>query len=175
MPVKVHTSKVLCYIVRDDQLLVFRHADYDLEHVGIQVPAGSIRPGESPEDAALREAHEETGLSQFSVARWTTSAGTLSREPAWLAKAWSRWSGWLTGSSRSSGKPRADSAGSRPGGSEDRSNRMSHTDSEAPRYPPRSPCQSSSFTPGVTPLLTSCRADAYAKESRVTHPDEVRR
>src|SRR6476620_4342492 len=28
---------------------------------------------------------------------------------------------------------------------------------------------------GVTPLLTSCRADAYAKESRVTHPDEVHR
>ena len=34
MPAKVHTSKVLCYIVRDGQLLVFRHADYDLEHVG---------------------------------------------------------------------------------------------------------------------------------------------
>ena len=68
MPVKVHKSKVLCYIVRDDQLLVFRHADYNLEHVGIQVPAGSIRHQESPEDAALREAHEETGLSQFSVA-----------------------------------------------------------------------------------------------------------
>ena len=60
---------MLCYIVRDDELLVFRHADYDLEHVGIQVPAGSIRHGESPEDAALREAREETGLSQFSVAR----------------------------------------------------------------------------------------------------------
>jgi len=67
MPTKVHTSKVLCYIVRDGQLLVFRHADYDLEHVGIQVPAGSIRHGESPEDAALREAREETGLSQFSI------------------------------------------------------------------------------------------------------------
>ena len=60
---------MLCYIVRDGQLLVFRHADYDLEHVGIQIPAGSIRHGESPEDAALREAREETGLSQFSIAR----------------------------------------------------------------------------------------------------------
>jgi 8-oxo-dGTP pyrophosphatase MutT (NUDIX family) len=69
MPGKVHTSKVLCYIVRDDQLLVFRHADYDPEHVGIQVPAGSMRHGESPEDAALREAREETGLRQFSIAR----------------------------------------------------------------------------------------------------------
>src|SRR5262249_19264810 len=69
MSAKAHTSKVLCYIVRDGQLLVFRHADYDLEHVGIQIPAGSIRHGESPEDAALREAREETGLSQFSIAR----------------------------------------------------------------------------------------------------------
>jgi 8-oxo-dGTP pyrophosphatase MutT (NUDIX family) len=69
MSAKVHTSKVLCYIVRNDQLLVFRHADYDLEHVGIQIPAGSIRHGESPEAAALREAREETGLSQFSITR----------------------------------------------------------------------------------------------------------
>ena len=43
MPDKINASKVLCYIVRDGQLLVFRHVDYDLEHVGIQVPAGSIR------------------------------------------------------------------------------------------------------------------------------------
>ena len=69
MPDKVNASKVVCYIVRDGQLLVFRHADYDLEHVGLQVLAGSIRPGESPEDAGLREAREETGLSQFSVVR----------------------------------------------------------------------------------------------------------
>jgi len=69
MSAKVHTSKVLCYIVREGQLLVFRHADYDLERVGIQIPAGSIRHGESPEDAVLREAREETGLSQFSIAR----------------------------------------------------------------------------------------------------------
>ena len=69
MPDKVNASKVVCYIVRDGQLLVFRHADYDLEHVGLQVPAGSIRPGESPEDAAVREAREETGLRQFSIVR----------------------------------------------------------------------------------------------------------
>jgi len=69
MSAKVHASKVLCYIVRDDQLLVFRHADYDLEHVGIQRPAGSIRHGESPEAAALREAREETGLTLFSIVR----------------------------------------------------------------------------------------------------------
>ncbi|PVD04479.1 NUDIX domain-containing protein [Streptomyces sp. CS014] len=62
-------QKVLCYIVRDEQLLVFRHADYSWEEVGVQVPAGSIREGETPEAAALREAGEETGLTGFRIIR----------------------------------------------------------------------------------------------------------
>ncbi|MFJ1707188.1 NUDIX domain-containing protein [Kitasatospora sp. NPDC088346] len=69
MAEKVTKEKVLVYVVRDDRLLVFRHTDYSYEEVGIQVPAGSIRPGETPEDAALREASEETGLSGFKIVR----------------------------------------------------------------------------------------------------------
>ncbi|MQY17045.1 NUDIX hydrolase [Nocardia macrotermitis] len=69
MPEKVVKEKVLVYVVRDGELLVFRHTDYSYEQVGIQVPAGSIRAGESPRDAALREAREETGLSGFKVLR----------------------------------------------------------------------------------------------------------
>jgi hypothetical protein len=49
MPARIQTSKALCYIVREDQLLVFRHTDYDLEHVGIQVPAGTIGPEDAPQ------------------------------------------------------------------------------------------------------------------------------
>lgn len=64
---KVTKDKVLCYVVRDGELLVFRHTDYSYEEVGIQVPAGSIRPGETPEAAALREAGEETGLKDFTI------------------------------------------------------------------------------------------------------------
>ncbi|GAA1096011.1 NUDIX hydrolase [Nocardiopsis metallicus] len=66
---KVTKDKVLCYIVRDGRLLVFRHTDYTYEEVGIQVPAGSIRDGETPEAAALREAREETGLKDFKIVR----------------------------------------------------------------------------------------------------------
>lgn len=69
MPEKVTKEKVLCYIVREGKLLVFRHTDYSYEEVGIQVPAGSIRPGETPEAAALREAGEETGLKNFTIVR----------------------------------------------------------------------------------------------------------
>jgi 8-oxo-dGTP pyrophosphatase MutT (NUDIX family) len=35
------------------------------EAVGIQVPGGTVRPNEPPEQAALREAREETGLQAF--------------------------------------------------------------------------------------------------------------
>ncbi|MEU0216563.1 NUDIX domain-containing protein [Streptomyces sp. NPDC006265] len=60
-------AKALCYIVRDGQLLVHRHVDFSWEEVGVQVPAGSIREGETPEAAALREAREETGLTDFKI------------------------------------------------------------------------------------------------------------
>lgn len=59
---KHHTQKVVCYIVHDDHLLVFRHRDVSAEIVGIQVPAGTIEAGETPAEAAAREGHEETGL-----------------------------------------------------------------------------------------------------------------
>lgn len=57
-------GKVTALIVRESplgtQLLLFQH-----QHAGIQIPAGTIEPGETPAAAALREATEETGLSEF--------------------------------------------------------------------------------------------------------------
>ena len=58
-------NKAVAYITRGDQLLVFSHPAFP--EAGIQVPAGTIEPGEAPEDAVLREAHEETGLSGLAV------------------------------------------------------------------------------------------------------------
>jgi 8-oxo-dGTP diphosphatase len=55
-------QRVLCYITRNGkEVLVFEHTE---EHpgAGIQVPGGGIEEGETPEQAALREAFEETGL-----------------------------------------------------------------------------------------------------------------
>ena len=64
MPTVKH--KAFAYITNGGRLLVFRHP---LEpEAGIQVPAGTIQPGEAPEAAALREAFEETGLPNLVLA-----------------------------------------------------------------------------------------------------------
>jgi 8-oxo-dGTP diphosphatase len=58
-------EKVVAYITHDDRLLVFRHTAFP--EAGIQVPAGTLEPGESPESAVLREALEETGLRGLKI------------------------------------------------------------------------------------------------------------
>ena len=55
------TRKAVVYATLGTRLLVFTHVDFP--EAGIQVPAGTIEPGERPRDAALREAMEETGLT----------------------------------------------------------------------------------------------------------------
>lgn len=52
--------KGFAYITRGTQLLVFEHID--IPAAGIQVPGGTIQPGETPLSGALREAQEETDL-----------------------------------------------------------------------------------------------------------------
>lgn len=54
-------QKAFAYITHQQKLLVFSHP-YEPDS-GIQVPAGTIEAGEAPDQAALREAYEETGLS----------------------------------------------------------------------------------------------------------------
>ena len=59
--------KAVAYVTRGDYLLVFRHVHSD---AGIQVPAGTLRPDESPDVGVLREAQEETGLDGLSIRRF---------------------------------------------------------------------------------------------------------
>ena len=62
-------QKVYGYILRStragSQLLVFQHVDFP--EAGIQVPGGTVEPGEAPIDAALREAQEETGMNGLAI------------------------------------------------------------------------------------------------------------
>ena len=56
-------EKAFAYITNRDRLLVFEHADFP--EAGLQVPAGTILREELPENAVVREAQEETGLTAF--------------------------------------------------------------------------------------------------------------
>ena len=58
-------AKVVVYLVDRGHLLVFVHPD--APEAGLQVPAGSVKPGEEPSEAALREVEEETGIRAGSV------------------------------------------------------------------------------------------------------------
>lgn len=55
---KVWRQKVLVYVTRGAaELLVFEH------HPGVpEVPAGGVEPGETPDQTAVRETQEESGL-----------------------------------------------------------------------------------------------------------------
>jgi len=63
-------QKALAYITRKasdgtHQLLVHVHRDFP--EAGIQVPAGTIEPDETPEEGCLREALEESGLKKLRI------------------------------------------------------------------------------------------------------------
>jgi ADP-ribose pyrophosphatase YjhB (NUDIX family) len=58
----------MAYITRGTDLLIFRHPDHP--EAGLQVPGGTIESGESPEDAVMREAREETGLPDLRLVRF---------------------------------------------------------------------------------------------------------
>ena len=57
-PVK---RKAFAYITSGRRILLLAHPDHPA--AGIQVPAGTMRDGEAPRDAILRDAFEETGLA----------------------------------------------------------------------------------------------------------------
>jgi 8-oxo-dGTP pyrophosphatase MutT (NUDIX family) len=61
-------KKVFAYIIRENKLLVFKHPDH--ADAGIQVPAGTVEENESLENAVIREASEETGLSNFKIEKY---------------------------------------------------------------------------------------------------------
>mgnify|MGYP000022790889 CR=1 FL=1 len=58
-------KKVVAYITNGQRLLVFTHPLSP--EAGIQVPAGTMQDVETPADAVLREAEEETGLADLEI------------------------------------------------------------------------------------------------------------
>jgi len=58
-------GKAYGYVVSDRRLLVFREPEFP--EVRIQVPGGTLEPGETPEVGAVRELTEELGRSDFAL------------------------------------------------------------------------------------------------------------
>ncbi|WP_407539413.1 NUDIX hydrolase [Deinococcus radiomollis] len=62
-------QRAVCYVTRgSDQVLVFEH-DEAANDSGVQLPAGGLERGETPAQAAAREAFEETGLLLHALPR----------------------------------------------------------------------------------------------------------
>jgi 8-oxo-dGTP pyrophosphatase MutT (NUDIX family) len=59
-------EKVTAFVTRETnhglELLLFKHP-----YAGIQIPAGTVEPDESPEKAVIREVQEETGLTELEI------------------------------------------------------------------------------------------------------------
>jgi 8-oxo-dGTP diphosphatase len=67
-PLAVIKRKAFAYIAHGQRLLVFSHPL--APDAGIQVPAGTMRDDEHSEDAVMREASEETGLTDLVLVRF---------------------------------------------------------------------------------------------------------
>jgi 8-oxo-dGTP pyrophosphatase MutT (NUDIX family) len=65
MPLLV--KKVYAYITHRGRLLVFAHPEHP--EAGLQVPGGTLEPGEHPAAGVQREAEEETGLAGLELVR----------------------------------------------------------------------------------------------------------
>ena len=68
------------YGEKHDQVVIIRQYRYPIDDFVYELPAGLMEPGENMEEAAIRELHEETGLTfhpikcdkMFTEARFTT-------------------------------------------------------------------------------------------------------
>lgn len=73
-------EKVTAFITRPSQdghdLLLFEHP-----HAGVQIPAGTVEDGETPVEAVVREAAEETGLSPSALSVRRCLGGSEERLP----------------------------------------------------------------------------------------------
>ena len=62
-------EKITAFVTRTSpngiDLLLFEHPN-----AGIQIPAGTVNPGETPAEAATREVAEETGLNDITISQY---------------------------------------------------------------------------------------------------------
>jgi 8-oxo-dGTP pyrophosphatase MutT (NUDIX family) len=79
--------KAYAYITHGERLLIFSHPDSP--EAGIQVPGGTVGDGEMADDAVLREATEETGLTDLCL------RALLGETEVWVPKLQQRHQRWF--------------------------------------------------------------------------------
>ncbi|BDP40447.1 DNA mismatch repair protein MutT [Deinococcus aetherius] len=86
VPVTLRSAGVVVLNERDEVLLVCEHkpGSRGLWHI----PAGGVEEGENPQDTAVREAYEETGLTVRPVKFLNTLLGRMPDGPLILRFAW---------------------------------------------------------------------------------------
>jgi putative (di)nucleoside polyphosphate hydrolase len=74
-----YVQKACAYVTRGgSEVLVFEGPDHD----GLQIPKGTVEPGETPREALYREVVEESGLATFGdVERLVTDVWTRRESP----------------------------------------------------------------------------------------------
>lgn len=80
---ETYVQKACAYLTRPSgDLLVFEGPD----HEGLQIPKGTVEPGETPREAVFREVAEESGLGAFGEVRRLASDVWLRRESRWYVR-----------------------------------------------------------------------------------------
>jgi ADP-ribose pyrophosphatase YjhB (NUDIX family) len=78
-----YVQKSCAYVTRDtDELLVFEGPEHD----GMQIPKGTIEPGETPREAVRREVAEESGLEDLRSVRKLAKDVWQRREARWYVR-----------------------------------------------------------------------------------------
>ena len=60
---KMVRKAVRCYVIKDNKVLVIRYKENNLKFGYYDIPGGKIENGETPEETAIREVKEETGIN----------------------------------------------------------------------------------------------------------------
>lgn len=64
---KLIRKAVRCYLIEDEKVVVTKYKEGNLKQGYYEIPGGKIEEGETPEQTAIREMKEETGLAVFNL------------------------------------------------------------------------------------------------------------
>ena len=59
---KTIREAVRCFLVKDSKVVVIKYKSGNIKEGYYDIPGGKIEKGETPEEAAIREMKEETGI-----------------------------------------------------------------------------------------------------------------